>query len=617
MGWFGDLIGAVLPIAGGAFLGPWGAVGGSLLGGAINGGGGSGTTGFNLAQLAPYLSGMATAQRIPGQTQPGSYTPEPGGYGTYNYIPTGAETLDPALISLLQGNLGTSTGVSNTATPLNLAALNNILGINSNALRTSTGAAGALLNQSTANPFTDALVNASRNAGTMSDRNATQQQDWGRGLANTGGSINGMFQNLMSRAGSNPFTNSMVSGAQNAGQRFQNVGTWLGDYTAGGIQNLDNPFYGQQLTGAQTGGNMLQAGGANAFGQGQTYANTAAGGLPAISSILSTAFDPQTALYNREATKNQDQIAAYLARSGLTNSGAGAGIASDAITNFNLGWGDRQLGRQTAGVNAFGSGLQSIGNGLTTGANLSATGAGNYATGAGLPATTLNQQTGARFDLSSKGAQALGAAEGLNLAGTQIPYQAYDTTTGDFAKYLGQYANALPAIGGAYTTGSNLLDRAVQSEYNAGAIPYGAVQMNNADNWAALGNYNNNMTTAQNFSGLPSLNAYLSNAGLIGNLTNQPAAQISDYLRLVLGGSQIAGNNASGAQTNTNAANANAAGALNPLITGGLNGLSSLINGLFSSGGSYGSGGPGWLNSLLYPARSGSTLTPYGNQIFG
>ncbi len=570
MGWLGDLLGAALPIAGGAFLGPLGAVGGGLLGSAFNGGQSS-VGGFDLSALAPYLSGQATAQRIPGQTTAGEYTPPAGGYGTYNYIPTGAGQLDPTVINQILASIGG-----------NNAMVGNGMGAN-----------GALLNQALSNPFTDALTNASGNAGVMSDRNAVQQQNWGSSLASTGSTINDMFGALMKRAGSNPFIDSMVNGAQSAGQRFQNAGTWLSDYTAGGIQNLANPYYGQQMAGAQSAGNMLGASGANAYGQGQTFSGTAAAGLPAVSSILNTAFDPQTAQYNKAATQNQDQISSYLARSGLTSSGAGAGIANDATTNFNLGWQNQQLGRQAQGISSFNSGLQGIGQGLATGANLQATGAGNVAAGAGLPANTLNQQTGSRFDLSSKGSSALGAAETLNLAGTQIPYQAYDTSTGDYAKYLSQYANALPSIGGAYAGGSNLLNQSTQSELNAGAIPYNAQQTMNVNNQNSLNNYMGNVTAGS-------------------GVNNQGIQQIMDYLRLVMGGSANAANAATGAQAGTNASNANAAAGINPLVTGGLNGLSSLINNLFSGGTSSAA-----MNYMPSSPQLYTTQPSYGTQIFG
>lgn len=580
MGWLGDILGAALPIAGGAFLGPLGAVGGSLLGGAINSGGGTSMGGgFDLSMLAPYLSGTATAQRIPGQTQPGSYTPPEGGYGTYNYIPTGAGQLDPALINQILSSMGG----------------------NNPALTTGQGANGALFNQATANPFTDALTNASGNAGAMSGGNATTQQNWGAGLGGAGTNMNDMFMNLMGRAGTNPFISSMISGGQDAGQRFQNAGTWLSDYTAGGIQNLANPYYGQQMQGATGAGNMLGASGADTFNKGAAFSGTAAAGLPAISSILNTAFDPQTAQYNKAATQNQDQISSFLARSGLTNSGAGAGIANDATTNFNLGWQNQQLGRQATGLGAYTNALTGAGGNLGTGANLQATGAGNVAAGAGLPANTLNQQTGSRFDLSSKGSGALGAAEGLNLAGTQIPYQAYDTSTNDYAKYLGQYANALPSIGGALSGGSTLLNQGVNSALGAGAIPYNATQTMNTNNQNALTNFLGNQTS-------------------IGNQTNQSSQQLMDYLRLVMGGSANAANAATGAQAGTNTSNANAAAAMNPLVTGGLNSLSSLISKLFSGGSSPTI--PGFSGAYNTPSYTGGTYTPYttmpsiGSQVF-
>jgi hypothetical protein len=100
----------------------------------------------------------------------------------------------------------------------------------------------------------------------------------------------------------------------------------------------DNPLYPQAMTGAAQGAAYGQG------GAGQMY-NAGTG-------IMQSAFDPQSALFNRQRQQLTDQSAAANAMSGLGNSPYGASTTSNALGNFGINWENQQLGRQTAGAQA-------------------------------------------------------------------------------------------------------------------------------------------------------------------------------------------------------------------------------------------------------------------------
>ena len=76
--------------------------------------------------------------------------------------------------------------------------------------------------------------------------------------------------------------------------------------------------------------------------------------LNAGQQVYQTALDPQNALYNRTAQQLQDQTGATNSMYGLGSSGAGAGVANQAMSNFNIDWQNNQLQRQVQGLQAYG-----------------------------------------------------------------------------------------------------------------------------------------------------------------------------------------------------------------------------------------------------------------------
>lgn len=528
--------------------------------GLFGGGGGNGG-------LGNLLAGQLTAQRIPGQTKAGEYTPSDGSFATYNYIPTGATQIDPTLIQsiLRSGQFNTDSG--NVASQLNNRLFN-----------TGAGSYGSDGYPNTMDNLGKFAYDASQALVPL----AQQYQQQGGQVWNAGQNQLANYANLFGLAQNNPLTSNYISGAQSIGQGMQNVGQQLqntaGNYL-GGVQGqvnslLSNPYQQLAQMGGNQAGSMLQNTGTSGYNQGQAFSNQAASNLPAANAVLNTAFDPQQQLYNRSLGQTQDQIGVQLARMGLTDSGAGGKIASDALNNFNIDWQNNQLGRQATGLQSYGSAMTNAGNNLAQGQNLQSGAAGTYAQGAQMPFSTYQNlgatqlgNLGALGTAATQSAYALPAAGGLQQQGNAAGYNAYNT---DLSNQLG-YANA-------YGQGAGQLSNT-----------YG--QMGSALN-NNVGIDNQLLQMRGLAAGIPqqTVSNYLNNTAGISNLNNQNVGQMLQYLDSVMRGSANASNAASGAQSATVNQNANAAAGLSPLINGGLSWLSNLLGGGGSGGGGSGGG---------------------------
>lgn len=144
-------------------------------------------------------------------------------------------------------------------------------------------------------------------------------------------------------------------------------------------QNIsNNPYASLAQQGANQAGALapgvsgMQMGGANAlYGAGNQ--------------LLSTAFDPQSQLYNRTQQQTMDQINAANAASGLAGPAA-AGVAQQGLTNFNIDWQNNLLQRQALGT-------QSAGQAFSGASGLGQQGMDTLQSGSNIPyATYLGQQ---------------------------------------------------------------------------------------------------------------------------------------------------------------------------------------------------------------------------------
>lgn len=544
-----------------------GAVG-SLFG--IGGGGGGG--GLDLNALASLIAGQATAQRIPGQTTPGSYTPPQGGFGTYNYIPTGAEQIDPALLWQIMNLGGLNNAAADTATGVNTASL---------------------LPQGLSNPYNAIAQQWAGRAGEEMAKTGAMaggMQDWlnTQALPIYGASQQGLqnYAQLFGQAQNNPLAQSYISGAQNIGQGLTQAGEGIQGAAMGALEGgqqaaqqvLANPYTGQAQAGANQAGGMLGATGQDQFNLGRQFSGQVAAGLPAASQILNTAFDPQNALYDQTLQRTMDQIGTLMARTGTTDSGTGLAYGGDVLRDFNIDWQNRQLGRQLEGLQGYTAGMTGAGQNLGTGTNLQATGAQNVAAGGAMPYQTYRDigtgtldTLGQLANLARTTAGTTSAAGDLQLGGNMAGYDAFTNNLNNQLGFADAYSGGVNNLSNIYGGLSNVAGNnaalgmtAANALQGAGQLPYGTYQQQ----------YGNQNLALQNF---------LDNAAGISNLSTQPIGAMQNYMGGVFQGASNAANAASGAQTATTNQNAQATAGLSPLISGGLNWLSGLFG---NSGGS-------------------------------
>lgn len=154
---------------------------------------------------------------------------------------------------------------------------------------------------------------------------------------------------------------------------------------ASNIQN--NPYAGGALTGAQNIANTGQTLSGTQFGYAGQLANLG-------NQVATTAFDPQSALYNQLQNQTTQQAAAANATSGVQGPYA-AGTIDQSLQNFNIGWQNQQLARQVQGE-------QTAGQAYAGASTLGTAGLGSLSTTYNVPYSTyLSQQQGDLGALSS------------------------------------------------------------------------------------------------------------------------------------------------------------------------------------------------------------------------
>lgn len=242
------------------------------------------------------------------------------------------------------------------------------------------------------------------------------------------------------------------TGTQNLGQ--YNTAAAALPYARSTFDNLyNNPYAGVYQQGAnrtaQTGWNV---GGAQ-VGGGLDLINSGQSMLPYAQRILDTGFDPEGALRARTEQQLTDSTRAGLSARGLVMSPYGAGVENKALSDFNLDWQDRQLGRQNTASQGAGYLTNSAGNAINLGQNVSTLGLQTMGQAAQLPYATAN----------TIGANQFGAISQYGQAGTgaaTIPQQQID----DYLRYIAagnqaggvanqQYANQLTANNQQFTQG--------------------------------------------------------------------------------------------------------------------------------------------------------------------
>lgn len=454
-----------------------------------------------------------------------------GGGGGSGYRPTGQGAADQQLQGLF----------NNYSNPYNAVS-----GYNTN-----------YLNSTQNNPYTQGYQSAGNMAGGMSGNLGGMQYGALPGMFGLGGTGTQALNDLSANSYQLGVpTQNMVNGAQTAGgllsgQGYQSLGyanqlPGMAQGALGGLQGMAGNYAGglsdyagmtaQQLPGLAASYaapvNSYAAGMAQSlpgYAQGLTsgimpYANQQAQGLTAgANQVMNTAFDPQNQLYNQQFHQNQEQTRAGLAARGLNMSGVGAGIENQSNQDFNTNWQNQQLGRQTAGLQAYGGATGQALGGLESGSAAtynpysSALGQGfgglNTAanTGYGLQSGALGQGFGAlnssantgygiqsgaagQFLSGMQGAMGQSAALGQQgaqnvAAGAAMPYNALYGAMNNFAGLQGGIGSAAGTYGNLYGQGSTLGAAGVQNTGLGGQLPFGTYNDINNSQYGGLSNY--------------------------------------------------------------------------------------------------------------------------------
>jgi hypothetical protein len=265
---------------------------------------------------------------------------------------------------------------------------------------------------------------------------------------------------------------------QQYGGQSLNAGMQAYDNTAPGYQNAAN------MAGSQYSmlGQQLQGAAGQQFGA-QT------GLLNAGQQLYQTSLDPQNALYNRTVQQLQDQTGATNSMYGLGSSAAGAGVANQALGNFNIDWQNQQLQRQATGLQGYGAAVGQAGQAAGQGGALG------------------------------------GAGAGYTLQGGQTPYTAGQTlaaTPGQLGNTYGQYLNnnvygPAQSIQGQGIQYMNYGNAAQATPYNAQAQGAGAAGALVSQGINSLGSNPQLQSSLGNlFGGSPS-QGYFGNTGSFGD----------------------------------------------------------------------------------------------------
>lgn len=223
---------------------------------------------------------------------------------------------------------------------------------------------------------------------------------------------------------------------------------------------FSNPYSAGAQTAANTAGTQLTTAG--------TAANTAATNLygqvgndqAAANQVLTTAFDPQSALYNQTLQQLTDQVNSSEASRGITAGGVGENIMDNALTNFNVDWQAQQLANQATGLTAANTANTGAATVAGDAATLAGTGANYTGQSGALPNETyMNNITGTNS-----------AASGV--AGTQADANTTNQLNiSDLLSYLGFGTSAATAQSNANNTAyQNELAEAQMNQNSLGGL---------------------------------------------------------------------------------------------------------------------------------------------------
>ena len=228
----------------------------------------------------------------------------------------------------------------------------------------------------------------------------------------------------------------------NLASQFASGGAGLPGQVVPGLQTatqnlLNNPYGAQAQTGANAAGKYMTG----TLAPNLSTASSSLFGLGSAGSsygqkILQTGFDPQSALYNRTAQQVSDQTNAINAQYGLDSSAAGAGVAAQNASNFNIDWQHQQLQRQAQAAAGYGNLVQGAGQAYSGGADLGAASANATQTGSALPYNTY--QAGQKNNIAALNALTTGTTNAYGLDANALNALSAYMKLGQSATSVGQ-----------------------------------------------------------------------------------------------------------------------------------------------------------------------------------
>lgn len=330
------------------------------------------------------------------------------------------------------------------------------------------------------------------------DQNFLSNKDqYQQALQQQQGAVNPYNQQLLQGQFNNPYQQSAQTGANQAGQWYQNNAN-----QANALAQGNYGYAQQQMQNAQQQQQLYQQGLGNV--QGSTN-NLYGGG----NQVLQSAFDPQNALYNRTAQQLTDQSRAAQYARGIQSSPLGASVESNALGNFNIDWQNQQLARQAQGLQSAQSAYGAAGNQYS--GYLGAINQSN--------AQNTNNISGAQQNAFGLGQQAAGGYQ----AGSQLPYQTSQNIYGNqnqgIQNYLGNSSGYLSGLNQLQSNDLAYLNNA-QGAQNIG---FNQNQVNQQNIGQAVGSIGKSLGSG-GLSGIGNTVSGWFGGGNSGQLANVPTA---------------------------------------------------------------------------------------------
>ncbi|RQR94577.1 hypothetical protein DIE04_19175 [Burkholderia sp. Bp8994] len=145
----------------------------------------------------------------------------------------------------------------------------------------------------------------------------------------------------------NPYLYQSLSQGLTANSQYQPAYQTAANQAGIGYTNAGNALTGLGNLDLMTQGNLLTAG----------------------QNVYQMGLDPQSALYDRSLNNVQQQVNANNSMYGLGSSAAGAGVANQALSNFNIDWQNNQLSRALQGLQGYAGAANTAGSYGQAGAN--------------------------------------------------------------------------------------------------------------------------------------------------------------------------------------------------------------------------------------------------------